>query len=405
MFKSAKSWFLIILVFIVLVFFLAPNIFNSSESNAFSDDVRLKHAIENYNISNLPDSVTVKAGSYYRKGAFHTLFYGEKYRDLWDTPVKVKVLDVNEFEGGIKGEELGGGMQTIGLDMVSGEGYSYDLRSVNKDQSKALLPWLQYSYARLMFRDQVVAMNPYASVVIPTLAEAIDIMHSHPMLVFVPYDSTMQENFSEAMAGRLAILEERPDETWVNTPRFSHAEQIMDTEDMFLMAREENISIDTAMFLRARLFDILISDWDRHEGQWEWALIRNADSRFFQPIPKDRDMAFYKFDEGLLSSVALIINPKFQSFRKEYNDIAALTSNSDKLDRDLLGNYSELKQFKSQAAFIKSSLSDNIIEKAFQQYPPEIFEKVGPEHIQILISRRDMLTEAARDFYDALQEK
>src|SRR5690606_2468039 len=133
---------------------------------------------------------------------------------------KVKVLDVNEFEGGLKGEELGGGMQTIGLDMVSGEGYSYDLRSVNKDQSKALLPWLQYSYARLMFRDQVVAMNPYASVVIPTLAEAIDLMHSHPMLVFVPYDSTMQENFSEAMAGRLAILEERPDETWVNTPRF-----------------------------------------------------------------------------------------------------------------------------------------------------------------------------------------
>src|SRR5690606_33297605 len=132
-----------------------------------------------------------------------------------------------------------------------------------------------------------------------------------------------------------------------NTPRFSHAEQIMDTEEMFLMAREGNISIDTAMFLRARLFDILISDWDRHEGQWEWALIRNADSRFFQPIPKDRDMAFYKFDEGLLSSVALIINPKFQSFRKEYNDIAALTSNSDKLDRDLLGNYSELKQFKS----------------------------------------------------------
>lgn len=404
MFKIAIKWFSIFFLCFLVLFFLAPNIFNTEERAAFSDGLRLQNAIENYNINSLPDSVTVKAGSYYRKSGLHIYLYGEKYRSLWDTPVKVKVLDVNKFPGGLIGEELGGGMQTIGLDMVSGDGYSYDLRSVNKDQSKALAPWLQYSYARLMFRDQAVAMNPYGSLVIPTLAEAIEIMHTHPKLVFVPYDSTMKQIFAETMAGRLAILEERPDETWTRMPLFNNAEEIMDTEDMFLMASEEGIAIDTAMFLRSRLFDILISDWDRHEGQWEWALVETENKRLLQPIPKDRDMAFYRFDEGILSSVALIINPKFQSFRKDFDKIAALTSNSDKLDRDILGNYNDVEKFKAEAAFIKSRLSDGTIEKAFRNYPPEIFAIVGEAHIEILKSRRDQLAKAAEVFYGALRD-
>lgn len=403
MIKSIFKWFFAVSVILILLFFIVPNVFNTSEQSAFSDALRLENAIENYNINLLPDSVTVKAGTYYRKSGFHIFLYGEKYRTLWNTPVKVKVLNVSDFRGGLLGEQLGGGMQTIGLDMISVEGYSYDLRSVNKDQSKALPAWLQYSYARLMFRDQVAAMNPYASVVIPTLADAVGILHTNPAIVFVPYDSTMKTSFAKAMAGRLAILEERPDTTWTNTRLFNNAVQIIDTEDMYLMAREEQIAIDTSLFLRSRLFDILISDWDRHEGQWEWALVSKEKKRFFQPIPKDRDMAFYKFDEGLLSSIALMINPKFQSFRSQYGNIKALTSNSTQLDRDLLGNYNDIQKYYSEAEYIQSKLSNNVIETAFHQYPPEIFEIVGAEHIQILKSRRDQLAEAAKLFYEAVQ--
>src|SRR5690606_8421709 len=146
---------------------------------------------------------------------------------------------------GLKGEKVGGGMQTIGIDAVSGSGKTYDLRSVNKDQSKALPKWLQYSYARVMFRDQVAALNPYASVAIPPLAEAAGIMHTNPELVFVPFDPAMDEKYSREMAGRLAILEENPNDTWIQTPLFNNAQEIMGTEEMFERAKEQNIAIDT----------------------------------------------------------------------------------------------------------------------------------------------------------------
>lgn len=397
------KWTVSVLVLIGILFFVLPNLFNHKERQAFSDEIRLNNAIEKFSIDKIPDSITVSAGDYYRRSGFHLVLYGEKYRSLWAMPVKVKVFNKESLYGGLEGENLGGGMQTIGMDMISTEGKAYDLRSVNKDQSKALPVWLQYSYARVMFRDQVAALNPYASLVIPTLAEAVGIMHSNPLLVFVPYDSGMDEEFANAMAGRLAIIEEKPDETWANSPVFNKALRILDTEVMMNEAKARGIAIDTTMFLRCRLFDIFINDWDRHQGQWEWGLVNKDGQKIYQPIPKDRDMAFYKFNEGFLSFIALMINPKFQSFTSHFDNVEALTSNSRKLDESILGNLKDIDLFIAEAEFIKQSVSDSVIEKAFKNYPPEIFEVVGKEHIEILKSRRDKLSDATIRFYEALQ--
>lgn len=401
--SSFLKWTVISIIIFILLVFLIPNIFNAREREAFSDELRLENAKKNYNFKELPDSVVVSAGEYYKRSGFHLTLFGEKYRSLWATPVKLKILDVRSLHGGLKGEELGGGMQTIGMDMISDEGDAYDLRSVNKDQSKALPKWLQYSYARVMFRDQVAALNPYASLVIPTLAQAVDIMHTNPSMVFVPYDESMVEEYARTMAGRVAIIEEKPDETWVNSPSFNHAKQIVGTEEMLTLAKNDDITVDTSMYIRCRLFDILISDWDRHEGQWEWALVEKDGAEIFQPIPKDRDMALYKFNEGLLSSLALLINPKFQSFTKDYQNVAALTSNSEELDEAILGSIKDSSHFLKQSDFIMDNLSDEVVRKAFKQYPPEIFALVGEEHIEILKSRRDKLNEAASKFYEAIK--
>lgn len=401
--SSLLKWTVITFIIFILLVFLLPNIFNAREREAFSEGLRLENAKKNYNFEELPDSVVVSAGEYYKRSGFHITLFGEKYRRLWETPVKIKVLDVGSLHGGLKGEKLGGGQQTIGLDMISDEGYAYDLRSVNKDQSKALPGWLQYSYARVMFRDQVAALNPYSSLVIPGLAEALGIMHTNPAMVFVPYDESMVEEYARTMAGRVAIVEEKPDETWINSSVFNNAKAIVGTEKMMKKTKSEKIGVDTTMYIRCRLFDILISDWDRHEGQWEWALVEKVGKEIFQPIPKDRDMAFYKFNEGVLSSLALIVNPKFQSFTKEYENVAALTSNSQELDEAILAPVNDVSLFLKEADFIMDNLSDEVIRKAFKRYPPEIFALVGAEHIEILKSRRDQLREAAGEFYDAMR--
>ena len=65
----------------------------------------------------LPDSprtTTVIAGDY-AAGGFHRFFFGTHYRELWTTPVRVEILDLENFAGGLKPLKRGGGFQTKSL--------------------------------------------------------------------------------------------------------------------------------------------------------------------------------------------------------------------------------------------------------------------------------------------------
>src|SRR4051794_7717736 len=47
------------------------------------------------------DSVTVVAGPDYAAGGFHRKLLGDNYRDAWTTSIKVPVLDLKNFAGGL----------------------------------------------------------------------------------------------------------------------------------------------------------------------------------------------------------------------------------------------------------------------------------------------------------------
>jgi hypothetical protein len=49
---------------------------------------------------------------------------------------------------------------------------------------------------------------------------------------------------------------------------------------------------DRHEFARARMFDLWIGDWSKHEDNWKWAGYKGKDGEVFRPIPRDRDHAF-----------------------------------------------------------------------------------------------------------------
>jgi hypothetical protein len=55
------------------------------------------------------DSVVVQAGADYAAGGFHRKMLGDNYRDLWTASIKVPVLDLRTFAGGITPYKEGGG--------------------------------------------------------------------------------------------------------------------------------------------------------------------------------------------------------------------------------------------------------------------------------------------------------
>lgn len=78
------------------------------------------------------DSATVRASTRYEAGGLHRWILGDNYRDLWATPIKVPVLDLRTFAGGLKPTELGGGKQTISLRFITPDSTEYTFRPVYK---------------------------------------------------------------------------------------------------------------------------------------------------------------------------------------------------------------------------------------------------------------------------------
>ena len=107
--------------------------------------------------------ITIKAGEEYKAGWFHNLFFGEHWRKVWTTPVKVKVLDIKNFAGGLTPTKKGGGFQTKSLRFKGNDGHYWKFRSIEKDPSKTLPEELRGSIADDILQDQISSSHPYAA--------------------------------------------------------------------------------------------------------------------------------------------------------------------------------------------------------------------------------------------------
>lgn len=398
--SSGVRIFLVLLAVFLFWFVLLPNIFKQEEEKAFGEEERVGLAKTNLMASKLGDSVILVPGEFFQEGVAYQSLFGQLNRQLWAQPVKAAVLRLNRLKGGLDTLQFSGSQQTIGIEVADPQGRVWSVRSVKKDQANVLPLFLRPTLLRPLIRDQGAALNPYAALVLPTLAEEININHTNPALYIFPYDRSLGR-FNRRMAGRLVILEEEADESWAGEPEFRQALTLLDTEDMLDTIRTTGWAMDTLLYARSRLFDILISDWDRHKGNWQWALVKENGSLEFEPVPVDRDAAFYNYTEGAVTHLLLMVNRKFQSFTPEISDVEGLMHQSKELDRAILGTISE-EALVEQAAYIQQQLNAAVIHQAFMNYPPEIYRMTGRKHELILQSRLEQLPQAARRFHALL---
>jgi hypothetical protein len=135
----------------------------------------------------------VTPGARYRAGGLHTLLFGRHYRDLWATPLRVEVLDLERFAGGLHPTRRGGGKQTRSLRFKGGDGREYQFRSLDKDPSPLLPPELRKTLAQRIFQDQISAGHPAAPLVVSPILDAAGVLHSEPRLVLLPDDPALGE--------------------------------------------------------------------------------------------------------------------------------------------------------------------------------------------------------------------
>jgi hypothetical protein len=346
------------------------------------------------------DSAIVTPGAHYRAGGLHVLLFGKHYRDLWTTPIQVEVLDLGRFAGGLRPTKRGGGKQTRSLRFAGVDGREYQFRSVDKDPSPLLPEELRHTLAQRVFQDQISAGHPAAPLVAGPILEAAGVIHSDPRLVLMPDDPALGE-FRAEFGRMLGMIEERATGGPDGEPGLPGATKVVGTDELFdRLENHQSDVVDTRAFLRARLVDIFLGDWDRHQDQWRWARLADSGRAEWIPIPRDRDQALARYD-GLMLSLARLSAPQLVEFSSTYPSMVGLTWNARVLDRRLLTGL-ERSTWDSVAADLQGRLTDPVIDSAVGRLPPELRAKNGEWLARALRSRRDKLPDAARRFYRIL---
>jgi hypothetical protein len=338
-------------------------------------------------------------GPHYRAGGLHSLLLGSEYRSLWTTPISVPVLDLKTFGGGLHPVSKGGGQQTKSLLLVTADGREFFFRSVDKDPSATLPLELRGTVAGRVVRDQTSSAFPTAPLVVARLLTAAGIPHGESRLFVLPQSGLGE--FQADFAGLMGFLEERIGGPSGPAAHWKGATELITSDSLFARAqRSSNDRVDARALLRARLFDLLIGDWDRHADQWVWARFGETTPHRWIPIPRDRDQALVKYD-GLLLTVARQTAPQLTNFGPKYPYIPGATWNGRDLDRRFLSEL-EWPAWESAVASLRSALTDAAIDTAVRALPPQHYALKGQALAAALRARRDHLPEAAKRYYRQL---
>ncbi len=341
-------------------------------------------------------------------GAAHEFLLGSHYRDLYREKYPFPVLDLQTFKGGVTPVKQGGGNQTNSLRVRDSVGRDFVFRGMTKDASRFLpFPFNKMVAAKYLVEDNFLATHPFAPLAIPLLADAVQVYHTNPRLYYVPVQPGLG-TYNSIFGGSLCLVEERPGgKKWKQSSFFGNPDEIIGTPELIenLLKRNEH-KVDEEWALRTRLFDFIIGDWDRHDDQWTWAVIKqDGNDRLYRPIPRDRDQAFSRYD-GFVPAVAAQTLPflrQLQTFGPKMPNMKWTTWSARLFDHTFLTELS-WEQWEAQVKIIQQQLNDETIENTFGVWPQKAREISSPAIKEGLKARRNNLMQIARKHYEFLAQ-
>jgi len=346
--------------------------------------------------------VTVVPGPEYEAGWLHKAFFGSQWRNLWTTPIDVPVLDINNFANGLNPIKRGGGFQTKSLHFKGSNGKFYKFRSINKDPEKVLPKYFRDTFVSDIVQDLISTANPLSAVIAAPLLNSVGVLNSQPYILQMPSDSKLGE-YREDFQNVFGTFAENPKDDTDPELVFAGADKIVKNYKIFeVLEKDNDDQVDANEFLKARLMDVFIGDWDRHIGQWKWARFKEGKQKRWVPIPRDRDQAFSLYN-GLVPWMVTVVVPQIEPFKEDYQQVNDLTWSGRFLDRRFLVSI-DSADWDSVTTFVQTHLTDKIIEDAVRRMPDEWYAKEGEPLIHTLKLRRDGLHEISKKYYEMISK-
>jgi hypothetical protein len=267
---------------------------------------------------------------------------------------------------------------------------------VDKDVEKAIPKIIRNTIVERVVQDMISASFPYGHVIVGELSKAADIIAPRPHMYYVADDPAL-EPYRSVFANTICDLEQRE-------PTPDHSDTKSTEKVLKNVLDESNYRVLQKEYLRTRLMDMLVGDWDRHYDQWRWGVIDSINEKIYYAIPRDRDNAFFH-SGGLLPLLAkLTFMPYITGFTNNSSNIIKLSKKAWSLDRVLL-NQLDADEWEEAIVKFQRLVNDSAIEASVRVLPEKIYALTGEEIIKKLKSRRDGLLKNGMKYYHFLSKK
>jgi len=385
---------------------------------------------DSLNITTLPASFpkSITTPIYKQDSINEALFFktiwGRKYKNAYATPVTTQVGNLDSLYGGLTVVRETNSTDYKNLLLQDKAGNLYNMRALRK-QALKFVDKIQrvendnpenqdidapqnsdFSTPETYGSEFYTASHPYAILAIPTLADSINIFQNRPNLIYVPKQKALK-NYNASFGNEMYYISVAPSENNEGDRIFRYARDIETTDDILLKLRKaNNVKIDEQTYIKTRLFDMLIGDWDREPDHWRWALYyTKGNDSVYVPIARNRNDAFASLDGDILDVARSIFGSSNQRhlYTENLTDFEWFNAEGLILDRALLQR-SSLAQWKFIAEEIQTKLTDQVIAMAFENVPSETRDEALDETIKTLKARRDNLSSIAQSYYAYLNK-
>lgn len=348
---------------------------------------------------------SIYADDQQRKSKIYNWLWGEHYRELYAIPVTVPVMTLNTFTGGL--DLLRQAPNFHGLLFVNKQNQYLLLRPLGGATSFLESDFFQEMYNKKDFKDTYIdefikdsytMINPYTFLVADHLAKASGLISIDSKIYFIPKNSTR-----DTVADGSGIQDKLVNV--IDIPNLDESNVHTTAEVLERLQLNKENKVDPDAYIRERLLDMLVGDWNKIPQNWSWWSRGKGDTVVYEPIVIDRNHAFTKVDgmmfKQMLNVLALGFIINYDSLLSGKN-IKKLNTLGFPLDMAVTSQ-SDLSRWVEQARFLKQTLTDSVIDRSFRLLPPDIQSTETNLIRDKLKCRRDSLESIARQYYKQLQ--
>lgn len=351
-----------------------------------------------------------------KKNLLYRSVFGKHYREIYAKEVKVPIINLDTVFNGLFPIISDRDDQSYFLRLKNKNGEEFEMRRLRKNpeffleslifKELSLKGKIENTYLADFVNDFYTSAHPYIPLVVDELAKATNLNSSNSKLVYIPKQKALgkyNSDFGDEMYLLADYIPKSETEPFLNAKPIIG--EILKTNDvLFFIQENSDYKIDEDLYLRSRLFDLLIGDWDRHPDQWNWKVFEKDNKIVFQPIAINRKHAFSKMDG--LGFALLKQTPTFRhmhGFKGSYANPRWINKSAFPLDKAFLQN-STLDDWKKVAKQIVDSISNEVIEKAFSNLPLEVQNSDTQKLQKHLVKRRDGLVDFSEKYFNELMK-